>query len=726
MLMACVMRSFMGDNLAGTMYFAPGASVSSLTPCEVNWIIHDLRATYGNIVMGDQMGLRRYYSAVRLATVASLLSLAAVAGCTQNSSPGSSGPLMVAGFENATGNEAFRFWDPWIADMLIRDLWQAESPVVWPLARTLRVRAGAGDPGKDAVLGASREAGAGVVLFGRVSREGEGFLLTAELISTTGEEPLGILSESALNAQEVPAAVDRLRDAVWGALGVKGPAEPVTITSLTTSNLNAYGEFVAGEVLYYQQRYLAAGEKFRVAAEQDLDFAQAHYRKATARLRYFVGDDLEARSFITLAWAKREHVPTRDRLAIEGFRALIFRELDKAQAVYLELRSRYPGDKEQAYYAGLAHSHGEQMEEAEAAFSTAVAIDPRFVPGLTALANTTFLAGKLERARAVAAQGLEVNPVEPGLLDVSVNVDLFLGRLDDVERLLQRGLASRSTPALRLAAGNLLLLRGDVQAAKKQFLDLRSPFSLATSEIYQGRINAGLSRLSDSSQLQIAAGNFNTAVVALWFTGLILHENGDPALAFEQLNKAINLAPDFPDTIAALGVQAARGGDTRRASQVLAGLRQWGAKVDESLWRRQALFLEGELAAAQEDTDQAVVLLTQARDLAGVRLLGGGLISDLPLLTDALARAHLAGGDLDAAEALFREITEMAADRLYWPWIWLGAHVHLAELAVREGREEEAGRWAAVVRQYWGEKRDEKQPMVDEALARLDRILPVR
>ena len=672
------------------------------------------------------MGLRTYYSVVWLATVASLLCLAAAAGCGPGSTPGNRGPLLVAGFENATGVDAFRFWDPWVSDMLIRDLWQVESPVVWPLARTLRVRAGAGDPGKEAVLNAGRKAGAGVVLFGRVSREGDGFLLTAEMISTTGGEAFGIISERAETAPEIPAAVDRLRDAVWEALGEAGPAEPASVMSLTTSNLNAYGDFIAGEVLYYQERYLAAQDKFRLAGEQDINFAQAHYRKATARLRYLVGDDVQATSFITLAWAKREHVPTRDRLAIEGLRALIFREMAKAQETYLELRSRYPGDREQAYYDGLAHSQGGKMEEAEAAFSTAVSIDPRFIPGLTALANTTFLGGKLERARAVAAQGLEVNPVDPGLLDVSVNVNLFLGRLEEADDLIERGLVGRSNPSLQLAAGNSLLLRGEVEAAMAQFLDQRSPFSSATIEIYRGRVVAGLSRLFDTSQLQIAAGNFNTAAVALWFTGLILAENGDPGLAYEQLTKAINMAGEFPDTIIALGVLAARSGDIEGANKVLAGLRDWGAKVDENLWRRQALFLEGELALAQEDTGRAVALLAQARGLAGVRLLGGGWVSDRPLLTEALARAHMADGDLEAAEKRYLEIAEMAGDRLYWPWIWLGAHVNLAELAVRDGRELEAGHWAAVVRRYWGAAQGEKQPMVDEALARLDRILPQR
>ena len=50
--------------------------------------------------------------------------------------------------------------------------------------------------------------------------------------------------------------------------------------------------------------------------------------------------------------------------------------------------------------------------------------------------------------------------------------------------------------------------------------------------------------------------------------------------------------------------------------------------------------------------------------------------------------------------------------------------VNLAELAVRDGRQEEARRWAAVVRQYWAGGQAEKQPMVDDALARLERILP--
>jgi hypothetical protein len=52
------------------------------------------------------------------------------------------------------------------------------------------------------------------------------------------------------------------------------------------------------------------------------------------------------------------------------------------------------------------------------------------------------------------------------------------------------------------------------------------------------------------------------------------------------------------------------------------------------------------------------------------------------------------------------------------------AHVRLAELAARAGRREEAGEHAALVRGYWGEVGGQGQPLVDNALDRLQRIVP--
>jgi tetratricopeptide (TPR) repeat protein len=247
---------------------------------------------------------------------------------------------------------------------------------------------------------------------------------------------------------------------------------------------------------------------------------------------------------------------------------------------------------------------------------------------------------------------------------------------------------------------------------------------MAMAEIYRGRVNAGMAQLREVSDVQITHGNRRPAAVGLWFTGMVLARNGQPELAVEQHTTAMNFGPNFLQNSAALAIVVARQGNLHRAGQVLESLRNTGPALDPTGWEEQALLVESEIARAEEDYDRAIQLLERARELAGVQFMGGGFISDRPLVTEALAQAYLEKGDLQQAERLFREIVEMAGDRLYWPWIWLEAHTSLAELAVRDGRMEEAEALADVVRGYWGAAGGQNQPMVDRVLERLDRILP--
>ena len=134
--------------------------------------------------------------------------------------------------------------------------------------------------------------------------------------------------------------------------------------------------------------------------------------------------------------------------------------------------------------------------------------------------------------------------------------------------------------------------------------------------------------------------------------------------------------------------------------------------------------MEGVLAQAEGNYAVAVETLRTAKGLSRARFLAGGYISDLPVYLETLALALLEKGDLEAAEQEFQEIVSLAGDRLYWPWIWLGAHVHLAELAARDRRPDDARRHAAVVGRYWGGAGGHQQPLVDDLLERLSRIIP--
>jgi tetratricopeptide (TPR) repeat protein len=635
-----------------------------------------------------------------------------------------SGPLVLYGFENATGNAELAIWNPWLTDMLVRDLWQADTPGVWSPQRGAAFRRGQEEADREAILAAARAAGAGTILFGTVAPQETGFRVTVDMAPVVPGAKSRSVSTTLTIPGELPDAMDRLRDAIWEVLEISPPEAVRSIRELTTADLEAYGEFVAGEILYSQANYDGALERYRRATRKDMDFAQAHHGSALALVAYAMLDNSAARNSITLAWAKREKAGERDRLAIEAFRALIYMELLDADESYSRLRDRFPGDKDQAYFHALTLSRLERLDEAIQSLEVVVEADPEFIPGWVALANMALVAGQQERAREAAAAALALDATEPGLVETAVALELMEGDLGAAEAMLEEAMADRISPSLVLAQGDLILLRGDVDGALENYIRVNSPLPMAMAEIYRGRVNAGMARLREVSDVQITHGNRRPAAVGLWFTGMVLARNGQPELAIEQHTTALNFGPSVLQNSTALAIVVARQGDLTRARQVLETMKETGPAVDPMGWEEQVLLLEGESARAEDDHDRAIQLLERARALARVRFMGGGFISDRPLVTEALAQAYLEKGELQQAERFFREIVEMAGDRLYWPWIWLEAHTSLAELAVRDGRVEEAEALADVVRGYWGAAGGQNQPMVDQALERLDRILP--
>jgi tetratricopeptide (TPR) repeat protein len=244
------------------------------------------------------------------------------------------------------------------------------------------------------------------------------------------------------------------------------------------------------------------------------------------------------------------------------------------------------------------------------------------------------------------------------------------------------------------------------------------------AEVYHRQNIAAIARLNELTDLQTAAGNRLAAAVGLWFNGHLLLASAEPELAQEQFTRALNLEPGFVDTLGSTGVLLVRHGEGKRAERILKHLRTAGPGLDAMNWERQALWIEGEMARARGDHKAALALLVRAREQATVRYLAGGYVSDLPIFLDALARTYIDQGDVAAAEKVTRELVELHADRIYWPWLWMEAQVRLAELARRGNRPDEAAEHAAIVRRYWAGAAGEGQSLVDGLLARLDRAVP--
>ena len=612
-----------------------------------------------------------------------------------------------------------------MVDMVIRDLWQADGLQVWSPQRSADLRRSLGDAGRAEVVASARAAGAGTVIVGRLEKDPTGVVVRADLLDTRDGRVRATVRSVATGLEEIPSSADQLRDQIWDSLGVSPPAGVQPITALMTTDLRAYGQFMAGQMLYFEGKFLAATDHFAEASRADRDFALAHYRRATATLQYVPVGSSDVQSYLTLAWGKRQHATERDARTIEGLRAMIFDQAEDAARVFEEVRERWPGDKEIAYFHALVLEQLGRPTEAADAFDAAVRFDPEFVQAWEGLAGAAFVTGQRQRSARAVESGLRINAAAPRLLEARVNLLLFDADLDRAREALDDALRQRQERNLLLSRAKLVLLEGDAAGALEQAVTVRSPLLAATAEIYRGQVRAGLSRLVATTDLQVASANRFNAAVGKWFTGMVLERNGDTASAVEQFTGAANLSVRFLDSREALGVSYARRGELKKAETIAGGIRELGPNLREPGWERHALRVEATLALAREEWDEAIRLLEQAYELSGVRFLAGGFVSDRPLYAEALALAYVQKGDLRSAEPLFTEIVEMAGDRLFWPWIWLGAQVQLAELAVRDNRSAEAERPAEVVRRFWGDAGGQNQPLVDGYLDRLDRIVPI-
>ncbi|MFQ5669557.1 MAG: tetratricopeptide repeat protein [Acidobacteriota bacterium] len=644
--------------------------------------------------------------------------------CSQCGPGPAGGPVLVYSFTNDTGNPQLDIWDPELTDLLARSMWQAESPVVWSPLRSFSFRQGHLDLDRAGLLEAAAQAGADVVIFGRVAREAGGYLLSAELSDAgkgTWHDSVQVRVKGPANLSQ---GVDSLRDAIWRAMGTSASTPVRPVDELTTANDAALGEFITGEVLYSQEKFLAARDHFTRAAKADINFSLAHYRKATARMQYTLVSTPQLKSDISIAWSKRKHAAERDQLAIEAMRALIFNDFEQADTFYQEVRRRWPGDQELAFFHGAALSRLKRTADAMEVFENAAACGPRFIPAWQGLAQSAFLVGKWDRAREAVDAGLAINPEDPILLETDVRLDLFSGDYQAADRKLSDALRFWNYPSFREEQARLLLLQGDPVGALRSIEGLESSFLEAVAELYRGGASLSQAHLDQMIGPLLAQRRGLPAAAALWFSGMIFERNDMADFAIKQYTKAFSFYPQFMENMAAMGLLYARQGKEKDARLILGELEEAAKKYKWSPhWKDYALLLEGTLSRIDGDFDRAIELLDRAR--AKLRFIEGiGFFSDGPLFAESAARAYLDQGDLAAAQKLFEQITEMHAARLAWPWIWVEAHMNLAELAARDNRMEEAEHQASIVRTYWGAMQGHSQRMVDEALQRLSRLTP--
>ncbi|HEU4463531.1 MAG TPA: BTAD domain-containing putative transcriptional regulator [Gemmatimonadota bacterium] len=261
------------------------------------------------------------------------------------------------------------------------------------LARWAGRVSGEGPPDRETALDVARDTGARYAVLGGIVSSPHGMRMSADLYDlATGRK---LVQRGVDGAQDsIFGMVDRLSVDLLREILMRedrtADLARVDLARSATRSFPALKAYLEGEALRHRMDP-AAGDAFRRAIEADSTFALAimHGSEALG----FVNHGME---FTAEQWtAMLDRLPQRERLMGRSDLAWSQGRLRESLALLEEASARFPDDVDAWYRLGeLTYHFGPQLlltpDDAEAAFSAAVALDPRFVPAYFHLIKLAF------------------------------------------------------------------------------------------------------------------------------------------------------------------------------------------------------------------------------------------------------------------------------------------------------------------------------------------------
>jgi tetratricopeptide (TPR) repeat protein len=183
-------------------------------------------------------------------------------------------------------------------------------------------------------------------------------------------------------------------------------------------------------------------------------------------------------------------------------------------------------------------------------------------------------------------------------------------------------------------------------------------------------------------------------------------DRGELALARKAAEDALadgKGSPNELEALAQLAVTLAVSGEQAAATEKLSAYRAAVEKLQLPQLQRTLLYTEGKVALARRDAASAIDRLTKAEATLRPRPSADDEPGPHVWIWDALAQAHLAAGDRNAAARWFQKIVDNGIERVYDPVRFVRSHYFLAQLAEERGDTAKAKDLYARFVEYWGD-----------------------
>ena len=383
--------------------------------------------------------------------------------------------ILIADFENATPDSLL---GPTLKEALSVDLSQSPSVTVVPASQIaeafMRMQR---DPRTPLTTELAREMaireGMKGVLTGELRPLGQGYVLSAKLLSVPAGDVLVAEREGADGPEALIQAVDRLSKKLRERIGeslktirANKPLEQVTTTSL--SALQKYSQaVVATEMEGNDDKAIALlGE----AVALDTTFAMA-YRKLATVLGNTDRDLVKQYQATMMAFRLRERLPDRERYLTEGNYYSFLSDFDQAALAFQKLLDLNPEDAWALNNAGVVATQLGQPEQALDYFRRAYAVEPSPL----SLGNIVGEEVRLGRYSDAEKSLLELEAKFPGNPQVAQRrfwISASKGEYDVSERIQRERLeAVKGSPFMHARAmggmGMVLAVQGKLQDAER-------------------------------------------------------------------------------------------------------------------------------------------------------------------------------------------------------------------------------------------------------------------
>ena len=251
-------------------------------------------------------------------------------------------------------------------------------------------------PGRDI----AREAGAKALVLAHVRRFGDLYAIDLKLLDPERNEYLFAAKEQGLGKESIPGLIDRLSEQVRSGLDEKAAdirSARVPVALSTTSSLEAYRHFFAGEQLYIRRMDdHGAADEFREALKLDPEFALAHLRLAQV-------SEGSAGAHLERAMHLAGRLSERELCSAHALRSMLSGRDAEALASVKVCADRYPDDEWTVLRAGDWSFHQGDLDAAARYLGKVLARNSLNAEAYHHLISIWHLRGNVDRIVAAAA-----------------------------------------------------------------------------------------------------------------------------------------------------------------------------------------------------------------------------------------------------------------------------------------------------------------------------------